>query len=42
MEDVHTGFQWGNSEEHNDFENLGIDRSFKMGLKKIGWGGGLD
>jgi len=40
MEDVHTGFRWGNSEENNDLENLGIDRRIKMGLNKIGWGGG--
>jgi hypothetical protein len=37
MEDVHTGFRWGNFEE-NDLENLGIDGRIKMVLRKIGWG----
>jgi len=43
MEDVHTGFRWGNSEGNNDLENLGIDGRIKMYLKKIGCeGGGVD
>jgi len=40
MEDVHTGFRWGNSEGNNDLENLGIDGRIKMYLKKIGCEGG--